>query len=186
MHFWNGCSEYIIDLMGAPGALIPAEAPSGRLQNLGLDITTVAAIGIGSFSAADQGARAESSSTYVDETAKTGSSSLDSSQVAIASDRNGGRLAGKIQCDLLEHATGDIYLPSTGTCEMSLVASKKTNLVELQVEDVPRYILLLLANQFFLRLCWYYSHQDNTFNGHRYGNCCKEIEYCGEGEVDRV
>ncbi|XP_057799671.1 probable serine/threonine-protein kinase SIS8 [Salvia miltiorrhiza] len=124
-------SEYIIDLMGAPGALIPAEAPSGRLQNLGLDITTVAAMGIGSFSAADQGARAESSSTFVDETAKTESSNPELSQVATAANRNGGKFAGKIQSDLLEHATGDIYLPS-------LVAGKKTNLVELRVEDVPR------------------------------------------------
>ncbi|XP_044471861.1 serine/threonine-protein kinase EDR1 isoform X3 [Mangifera indica] len=32
----NGC-EYIIDLMGAPGTLIPAEVPSSYLQNAGLD-----------------------------------------------------------------------------------------------------------------------------------------------------
>ena len=144
MHFWNGCSEYIIDLMGAPGALIPAEAPSRRLQNFGFDITTVAAVGKGSFSAPDQGTRAEAS--YVDETAKTGSSSFDSSQVATVSNRNGGRFAGKILSDLLEHATGDIYLPSSEICEMPLGAGKKINLVELRVEDVPRYILLLLAN----------------------------------------
>ncbi|KAF6174869.1 hypothetical protein GIB67_026357 [Kingdonia uniflora] len=32
-------SEYIVDLMGAPGALIPAEIPSDHLQNFGLDGT---------------------------------------------------------------------------------------------------------------------------------------------------
>ncbi|XP_044464096.1 serine/threonine-protein kinase EDR1-like isoform X2 [Mangifera indica] len=32
----DGC-EYIIDLMGAPGTLIPAEVPSNHLQNAGLD-----------------------------------------------------------------------------------------------------------------------------------------------------
>lgn len=32
------CSEYIIDLMGAPGALIPAEVPSSHHQNFGLDV----------------------------------------------------------------------------------------------------------------------------------------------------
>lgn len=141
MHFWNGCSEYIIDLMGAPGALIPAEAPSRRLQNFGFDITTV---GKGSLSAPDQGTRAEAS--YVDETANTGSSSYDPSQVATVSNRNGGRYAGKIQSALLEHATGDIYLPSSEICEIPQGAGKKTNLVELRVEDVPRYILMLLAN----------------------------------------
>ncbi|XP_042036671.1 probable serine/threonine-protein kinase SIS8 [Salvia splendens] len=128
----NG-SEYIIDLMGAPGALIPAEAPSRRLQNFGFDITTV---GKGSFSAPDQGTRAEAS--YVDETAKTGSSSFYSSQVATVSNRNGGRFAGKIQSDMLEHVTGDIYLPSSEICEMPLGAGKKTNVVELRVEDAPR------------------------------------------------
>ncbi|KAL3650753.1 hypothetical protein CASFOL_007156 [Castilleja foliolosa] len=38
-------SEYIIDLMGAPGTLIPAEAPSSLLQNFGLDTRTIAGIG---------------------------------------------------------------------------------------------------------------------------------------------
>ncbi|KAL1532572.1 mitogen-activated protein kinase kinase kinase [Salvia divinorum] len=131
----NG-SEYIIDLMGAPGALIPAEAPSRRLQNLGLDITTVATIGMGSFSAPDPGTRAEAS--YVDETTNTESSSFDSSQVATVSNRNGGRFTGKIHSDLSEHATGDVYPPSSEICEMPLATGKKTNLVELRVEDVPR------------------------------------------------
>ncbi|CAN4076781.1 unnamed protein product [Withania somnifera] len=35
--FDNG-SEYIIDLMGAPGALIPTEAPSGQLQSYAVDV----------------------------------------------------------------------------------------------------------------------------------------------------
>lgn len=153
MHFCNRCSEYIIDLMGAPGTLIPAEAPSGRLQNLGLDgrtITTVAAVGMGSFSALDQGARDESSSSTLDETAKTRCSSSELPQVATASSRNEGRFAGKFQSDLLEHTTGDNYLPSGGACEVSLLAGKKTTSTELRVEDVLRYTIMLLANLSFL------------------------------------
>ncbi|KAJ8555531.1 hypothetical protein K7X08_013027 [Anisodus acutangulus] len=38
--FDNG-SEYIIDLMGAPGALIPTEAPSGQLQSYAVDVHSV-------------------------------------------------------------------------------------------------------------------------------------------------
>ncbi|KAH6804681.1 hypothetical protein C2S51_032928 [Perilla frutescens var. frutescens] len=136
-------SEYIIDLMGAPGTLIPAEAPSGRLQNLGLDsrtIASVAAVGMGSFSEPEQGARDESSSTTVNETAQTRSSSSELSQFATASHRNGGRLVGKFQSDSdqLGHVTGDIYLPSSGACEVSLLAGKETTSTELRVEDVLR------------------------------------------------
>lgn len=157
--------------MGAPGTLIPAEAPSGHLQNLGLDgrtITTVAAVGIGSFSALDQGARDESSSSTVDETAKTGSSSSESPQVATASSRNEGRFAGKFQSDLLEHTTGDIYLPSSGACEASLLAGKKTTSTELRVEDVLRYVIMFLANPSFLTTLYHhtmllhYLHQRET------------------------
>lgn len=37
-------SEYIIDLMGAPGALIPSEVPSAQLQRCGLDVRTMTPI----------------------------------------------------------------------------------------------------------------------------------------------
>lgn len=161
IHFWNGCSEYIIDLMGAPGALIPAEAPSGRLENLGLDARTITTVGIGSFPAAGQGARAESSSNHVYGTAKSSNSGL--SQIVTASNRNGGRLAGKIQSDLLEQVTEDPYLPSSGACKKPLLAGKERTSVELQVENVPRYTLLLLVNQTFLEnfiLCSSYGCND--------------------------
>lgn len=153
MQFWNGCSEYIIDLMGAPGALIPAEAPSGRLQNLGLDARTITAVGMGSFPAAGQIARAESSSTHVYDTAKTSTSGLP--QIVTVANRNGGRLAGKIQSDLLEQVTEDIYLPSSGAYAVPLFAGKETTSVEFQVENVSRYILLLPASQTFSRTSYY-------------------------------
>ncbi|CAI9093676.1 OLC1v1029234C2 [Oldenlandia corymbosa var. corymbosa] len=37
-------SEHIIDLMGAPGTLIPSEIPSGQLQNCGIDLRTITPI----------------------------------------------------------------------------------------------------------------------------------------------
>ncbi|KAK6119568.1 hypothetical protein DH2020_046697 [Rehmannia glutinosa] len=57
-------SEYIIDLMGAPGTLIPAEAPNGLLQNFGLDVRTIANVaGVGkSSSTANLGVSVRSSS----------------------------------------------------------------------------------------------------------------------------
>lgn len=132
--------------MGAPGTLIPAEAPGGHLQNFGLDartITTVAMVGRSSFTAPDQGARVESSSisTSEDETANTRSSSSEFSPIAIESNRKGSRLAGKIQSDLLERDIGDIYLPSSGVCAVSLYAGKKATGRESHVEDIHRYAI---------------------------------------------
>lgn len=43
-YFLHGCSEYIIDLMGAPGALIPAEVPSIQLHTAAVDILSSTAI----------------------------------------------------------------------------------------------------------------------------------------------
>ncbi|KAI3468131.1 hypothetical protein Pfo_024794 [Paulownia fortunei] len=147
-------SEYIIDLMGAPGTLIPAEAPSGRLQNFGLDartIATVAGVGKSSSAAPDQGASIRSSSPSVDETAKTRSLSSELSSIAIDSNRNGRRIAGNIQTDQLEHDIGDFYLPSNGACETSLHAGKRTTGTELHKEDVSRYATIAAKKPEFSR-----------------------------------
>ncbi|RAL37980.1 hypothetical protein DM860_000674 [Cuscuta australis] len=50
--FENG-SEYIIDLMGAPGTLIPAEAPNSQFQSHALDMKSVAPISGSSFLSID-------------------------------------------------------------------------------------------------------------------------------------
>ncbi|PIN02509.1 Tyrosine kinase [Handroanthus impetiginosus] len=131
-------SEYIIDLMGAPGTLIPAEAPSGHLQNFGSDartIATVALVGRSSFTAPDQRARIRSSSPSEDETAKTRRLSSEFSSIAIESNIKPGRI-GKIQTDQLEHDIGDIFLPSVGAGEQSLHAGKETIGGESHVQDV--------------------------------------------------
>lgn len=127
--------------MGAPGTLIPAEAPSGHLQNFGLDartITSVAAVGRSSCIEPDQGARVGSSSTSVD-TAKTRSTSSEFPPTGNDSNIQSTRLV-EIQSDLFEYEVGDDYILSTsGECKESLDAGKK-NGRELLVEGVPRYV----------------------------------------------
>lgn len=138
--FFFFCSEYIIDLMGAPGTLIPAEAPSGHLQNFGLDaraIATVAGVGKSSLIAPDQGARIILSSPSLDETANTRSLSSDLSSIVTQPRRNCRIIAGKVQTNQLEHDTG--HISSRGVFEASLLAGIKTTGGESNIEDVSMY-----------------------------------------------
>ncbi|XP_047941666.1 probable serine/threonine-protein kinase SIS8 [Salvia hispanica] len=91
-------SEYIIDLMGAPGTLIPTEVPSAHPQNFELD-----ARGIGTSPG--------SLKTFcIDERPKPRSSSAPSA-VSFHSNVRGSRSAGIILTDQLEHNVEDLYLP---------------------------------------------------------------------------
>ncbi|KAG8381814.1 hypothetical protein BUALT_Bualt05G0012000 [Buddleja alternifolia] len=136
-------SEYIIDLMGAPGTLIPAEVSCGHHQNLGLDARSIADVGGSDKSphtTFDQVAIIRSFSPSSGETAKVSCSSSDSTAVAIISNRKGTITGGKIQTEQLEHDNRDLYPPSSGACEASLPAGKKTSTRrDSHIEDVLRY-----------------------------------------------
>ncbi|KAK4422227.1 putative serine/threonine-protein kinase SIS8 [Sesamum alatum] len=116
-------SEYIIDLMGAPGTLIPAEVPSCHHQNVGLDAMSTATL-VGSdkssCTASEQGPRIRSFSPGLDETPKTSSSTPQPSAMSIISNREGRRIAEKSQTEQLEH-----FLPPRGAGEAALLAGKK-------------------------------------------------------------
>ncbi|KAL9176706.1 hypothetical protein ABFS82_01G013600 [Erythranthe guttata] len=127
-------SEYIIDLMGAPGTLIPAETPSSHLQSFGLDTRSIAGVGQSSFTAPEQGARIRSCTHSVDETAKTRSLSSEKSSMATES------IAGKIQTGQLEHDTRDIYPYPIGECEAPVHAGNKTTGRDSHIEDVSVYV----------------------------------------------
>ncbi|KAL0327495.1 UNVERIFIED_CONTAM: putative serine/threonine-protein kinase SIS8 [Sesamum angustifolium] len=116
-------SEYIIDLMGAPGTLIPAEQPSSHHQNFGLDAMSTATL-VGSdkslCTASDQGPRIRLFSPGLNETPKTSISTPELSAMAIISNREGRRIAEKNQTDQLEH-----FHPPRGSGEAPLHAGKK-------------------------------------------------------------
>ncbi|XP_073129943.1 serine/threonine-protein kinase EDR1 [Henckelia pumila] len=134
----NG-SEYIIDLMGAPGTLIPAEIPSGHHQTSGLDarhISPVAGINKSSSTALDQGARIKSFSSSVDGTDKTRSSTSESPSAVVNANRKGIRRTGMIQTEPLEHMIVDLNHPSREHELASCPRKKKSVLQDSENEDV--------------------------------------------------
>ncbi|XP_022892735.1 probable serine/threonine-protein kinase SIS8 [Olea europaea var. sylvestris] len=122
----NG-SEYIVDLMGAPGTLIPAEVPSSH-QNFSLDarsITHVVGTTKSSCITFDEGA-GRSLMPNNDETFKIKSSSSESSSIFPKSKRNGRAIA----------------LSLCGVCEESAGAGPKASARQkLQVEDVSKCVI---------------------------------------------
>ncbi|KAL9168046.1 hypothetical protein ABFS82_05G135800 [Erythranthe guttata] len=121
-------SEYIIDLMGSPGTLIPAEAPSGgHHQNSGVDAKSIATVaGSEKNSCTSQGAR-----NRLFFPSETSNSSSESSSIANNSNRKVRRITGNIQTELSEHEVSDLYLPSTG--------KEKSTRWNSHIEDASNY-----------------------------------------------
>ncbi|KAL3818957.1 hypothetical protein ACJIZ3_004862 [Penstemon smallii] len=123
----NG-SEYIIDLMGAPGTLIPVEIPSGHNQNFGLDAKTIATLsGIDiSSPTSDQSSRIRSSSTSNIETFKTNRDGYkpESSSSAVEPNKKGRRMAEKIQNKQLVHDISASKRPEFAR-ELPIIFSEK-------------------------------------------------------------
>ncbi|XP_073019801.1 serine/threonine-protein kinase EDR1-like [Primulina eburnea] len=146
----NG-SEYIIDLMGAPGTLIPAEIPSGHHQTFGLDarhIPPVTGINKSSTTAFDQGARIKSFSSCVDGTNKTRSSNSETPSTVVNTNKKGNRITGMIQTEPLERVIGrrkrsaegmpgqEIELESTGSRLFSETQEGEHALVKGRIDNV--------------------------------------------------
>ncbi|CAI9773140.1 unnamed protein product [Fraxinus pennsylvanica] len=124
----NG-SEYIVDLMGAPGTLIPAEALSGHHQNFSLDtrsITHVVGTTKSSCTPFEEGALSGSLRPINDETFKIKRSSSESSAIFPESNRD----------------CRDIKLSLCGVCEQSVGSGKKASARQkLQVKDVKKCVI---------------------------------------------
>lgn len=115
--FLYKCSEYIIDLMGAPGTLIPTEVPSAHHHNLELDAMTIDNTPGGQQTCcmmSDQGAQNRPVSPCMDGGPKPSTSSAGSSLVSVHSNVRGKGTAGIILTEQLEHNVADLYLPPGG------------------------------------------------------------------------
>ncbi|CAA0838406.1 Protein kinase superfamily protein [Striga hermonthica] len=121
-------SEYIVDLMGAPGTLIPTELPSSLPQNFGLharNITTFAGNDCKLGTTASNGKGDINFFTHrVDETPKSVCLSSESSAIAMESNIKGRKISQKLQTEQLEHGPRDLYMPPR-VCEESLHAGSK-------------------------------------------------------------
>ncbi|KAL3633526.1 hypothetical protein CASFOL_022288 [Castilleja foliolosa] len=86
-------SEYIIDLMGAPGTLIPVEVPSGHHQNFGLDARHISTT-VGNDSKMctfNEGAKLKPFTPTVDKIPEIGGSGSELSVIAMESNIEGMR-----------------------------------------------------------------------------------------------
>ncbi|KAL1557310.1 mitogen-activated protein kinase kinase kinase [Salvia divinorum] len=114
-------SEYIIDLMGAPGTLIPTEVPSAHHQNE-LDTRSI-------------GTSPGSLKTFcIDERPKPSTSSAPSS-VSLHSNVRARRSAGIILTEQLEHNVEDLYLPLKDNSREDQVSSTRNSSREDQVVE---------------------------------------------------
>ncbi|KAK9273449.1 hypothetical protein L1049_018259 [Liquidambar formosana] len=141
----NG-SEYIIDLMGAPGTLIPAEVPSSHLPNSGLDgrsCTDVRETPNDSSLVTGKGTGTLEVSSDIDVASKCGSSlSAEVSYMDIQKNWENRKLIGKNEAEKFEHEFG-MLLPSlpksregsSGTCGKASSAEK------MKVKDVSKYVI---------------------------------------------
>ncbi|KAG6414538.1 hypothetical protein SASPL_121910 [Salvia splendens] len=115
-------SEYIIDLMGAPGTLIPTEVPSAHPQNFELDARNI-------------GTLPGSLDTFcIDERPKPSTSSAPSA-VSLHSNVRGRRSAGIILTEQLEHNVEDLYLPLKDNSREDQVSSTRNCSREDQVGE---------------------------------------------------
>lgn len=133
-------SEYIIDLMGAPGTLIPAEVPSCHLPISGLDGRSFADV---TEPPKDAFLLPPEVLPDFDKVLKAGSSrSEEPSHTGIQTKEENGNLVRKEEAKIFEHEFGKLLpsLPksregSSGSCGKTSSAQK------MKVKDVSKYVI---------------------------------------------
>lgn len=142
-------SEYIIDLMGAPGTLIPAEVPSCNLQNFGLDTRTYADISE-NVKHSIQEKVTETASSHERVVAASSSNSVAALSKGIQSKKDDKNVGDKNQMERFEHDFGKL-LPSLCKSNESLSSGgeKPSAAKKLQVKDVSKYVISAAKNPDF-------------------------------------
>lgn len=124
--FDNG-SEYIIDLMGAPGALIPAEVPSGQFQSYAVDVHSVTPLPSGgtviSFPVFDtQTGTGSGSVTAAHGTANTWISRTEPALYYNEAKGDCGNSSVRTRSTQFEHDSGNLLPLSARLCDASAVS----------------------------------------------------------------
>ncbi|KAI4337136.1 hypothetical protein L6164_015585 [Bauhinia variegata] len=140
-------SEYIIDLMGAPGALIPAEVPSRQLQNCSLDVRGCTEI-VGLPNMLDGGREMLAVSSDLDRistVSRIQSEKLNMGSQTESDERNH---VGMNQTERSGHDLGNSLQSLNKSCESSsyLEASPSD---KMQVKNVSKYVLSAAKNPEF-------------------------------------
>ncbi|XP_050264111.1 probable serine/threonine-protein kinase SIS8 isoform X3 [Quercus robur] len=139
-------SEYIIDLMGAPGALIPAEVPSSHLPNPGFAVRSFADV-IGTpkdiCSMNDEGSRTLAVPPDLDSVFKDGSSKPDEASVV-------GFQTKENQIEGFEHQCEKLLPSPHKSCEsLSGKYGKASCAQKKKVKDVSKYVISAAKNPEF-------------------------------------
>lgn len=133
--FDNG-SEYIIDLMGAPGALIPTEAPTGQLQSYAVDVHSVTPLPSGgtviSFPVFDTQTRTGSGSVNAAHgTANTWISREEPAFYHNEAKGNYGNSSGRTGSTQFEHDSGNLPPLSARLCDASAVSHDNASIAQI-------------------------------------------------------
>lgn len=154
--------EFIIDLMGAPGALIPAELPSNHPQGSALDIMssltidqTVKQSSLALENLFDQphntSGTLEQNSSIPDLALSVGSSMLnETASVASRSNPDDSNLVKKNQTEKFEHEFGQLLPTLRRSREgSSVVGGKASPAQKMKVKDVSKYVISAAQNPEF-------------------------------------
>ncbi|KAL5769066.1 hypothetical protein ACOSP7_015622 [Xanthoceras sorbifolium] len=147
----NG-SEYIIDLMGAPGTLIPAEVPSSHLQTVGLDLRGFPSeTSSGPCLVLDKGTEALAVSPVLYSIPEVGSSRLEEvSFVDKQTNQDDLNLADKNQSERFEHDFGKLFPSLRKQCESSSwTPGKSSSAQKKKVKNVSKYVISAAKNPEF-------------------------------------
>ncbi|KAI3979482.1 hypothetical protein MKX01_001674 [Papaver californicum] len=153
--------EYIIDLMGAPGVLIPAEIPTSYLQNLGVDLLsskTNEQTLRESCLPFDKG-KNESKKNFVTPQACSSDSGLartdgsglsEGSSLGMPFEGTNGNIVGKDDTEKFEHDFGQL-LPSLRRSNegTSGINGKNSPAQKIQVKDVSKCVITAAQNPDF-------------------------------------
>ncbi|KAL8107282.1 hypothetical protein AgCh_023909 [Apium graveolens] len=141
-------SEYIIDLMGAPGTLIPAEVPSCNLQNFGLDTRTYAEISENEHSILDK--VTETASSHERVVADSSSNSVATLSKGVQSKKDEKNVGDKNQMERFEYDFGKLLPTLCKSNEgLSSGGEKPSAAKKLQVNDVSKYVISAAKNPDF-------------------------------------
>eukprot|EP00268_Persea_americana_P004618 TRINITY_DN1148_c0_g2_i4.p1 TRINITY_DN1148_c0_g2~~TRINITY_DN1148_c0_g2_i4.p1 ORF type:complete len:998 (+),score=218.27 TRINITY_DN1148_c0_g2_i4:146-3139(+) len=159
----SGGGEYIIDLMGAPGTLIPAEMSTSHLQNSGLDITSSSPVqqtvkDLHLTHAMDLHSQLEMNSVIMEGSSwdsnsikkLVGFGSGEAPSVGFQPEGDELHLGEKYRTARFEHEFGNL-LPSLGRPRGGSTGTKDANspVQQMKVNDVSKYVISAAQNPEF-------------------------------------
>ncbi|XP_042507381.1 probable serine/threonine-protein kinase SIS8 isoform X2 [Macadamia integrifolia] len=147
-------SEYIIDLMGAPGTLIPAEIPNYCLQKSGLDerssvniaqnvVDSCFALDKGNYQSENQTTTFGGLPSHLDHVSQVSSlGSNEASDIGIQTKKDDANMSEKNQTERFEYEFGKLLPSLHRPHESSSGTGGKTSSVQnVKVTDVSKYVI---------------------------------------------